>query len=63
MKRYVYSGPVYIFDECINDHWEAETMAVSEKKAKSNFMYQYKRKKGLSNDATVRLKGVIKEED
>lgn len=31
---YVYTGPVFLFDDCINRYWKAETIAVSKEKAK-----------------------------
>lgn len=43
MHKYKYSGPVREFDTYISDHWEGETVAESERKAKSNLAYQFKR--------------------
>lgn len=63
MKRYYYYGPVYIFMELVNAHWEAETMAVSKKKALSNFKYQYKKQRGLTMDTRIDLKGDIVEQE
>lgn len=42
--RYVYTGPVLLFDSCITGNWKAETMAVSKEKALSNLKHQYKKK-------------------
>ena len=42
-KRYIYEGPVMLFDRCIQHRWIGITYAVSEKKARSNLAYQYKR--------------------
>ena len=42
MNKYIYDGPVKVFDRCVADHWKGETMAVSERKARSNLSYQYK---------------------
>ena len=44
MNKYSYNGPVMEFDRCIANKWQGETMAVSEKKAKSNLVYQFKKK-------------------
>ncbi len=46
MKRYLYDGPVKEYDTCVNSRWRGETMAPSEKKARSNLAYQYKKKFG-----------------
>lgn len=43
MKRYSYNGPVVVFGVCIANNWTAETLAVSEAKARSNFAYQFKK--------------------
>ena len=60
MHKYMYDGPVMIFDTCVNNHWKAETMAVSEKKAKSNLAYQYKKRTNITRDTKVTLPGKIK---
>ena len=48
-NKYIYKGPVLEFDKLIAEDWYGETMATSEKKAKSNFIFikqsQKKRKK------------------
>ena len=44
MNLYLYDGPVMEFDTCVANRWKASTYAVSEKKAKSNLAYQYKKK-------------------
>lgn len=58
--KYSYDGPVLEFDRCVADHWEAETMATSEKKAKSNLSYQYKKKHNRNPGIKVTLPGKIK---
>ena len=40
--KYTYDGPVMEFDRLLADHWKGETMAPSEKKARSNLIYQFK---------------------
>lgn len=57
--RYYYNGPVKIFDRCVSNHWESETMAVSETKARSNLSYQYKKSHNLIASTKVILPGEI----
>ena len=45
MNLYLYDGPVMEFDNCVANRWTASTRAVSEKKARSNLTYQFKKKK------------------
>ena len=45
-KKYRYRGPVMGVDKCIQEDWEGETMAVSERKAKSNLMFRWKKQHG-----------------
>lgn len=63
MKTYEYSGPVMIFDRIATNNWSASTTASSEKKARSNFAYQYKRQNGLASNAKVSLPGKIKDKE
>lgn len=58
--RYVYEGPIVIFDKCVCDHWHGETLAVSESKAKSNLIYQCKKQCNLVPGTKVTLPGKIK---
>lgn len=60
MNKYIYEGPVMHFDDCITRKWEGETLAVSEKKAKSNLAYKFKIENGYSRNAMIRLPGKIK---
>lgn len=50
-----------IFDTCVTDHWSGETTAVSEAKAKSNLIFQYKKKYNLSPGSRVSLPGKLSE--
>ena len=43
-KKYRYCGPVRLYDDIVIDKWLAETMAVSEKKARSNLAYQARKR-------------------
>lgn len=44
MPRYIYKGPVMEFNTLLADIWEGETVAPSEKKARSNLTYQFKKR-------------------
>lgn len=59
MYKFIYDGPVKIFDRCVADHWKAETMAESESKARTNMSYQYKKSHNLSAATKVSLTGNI----
>lgn len=59
MDLYSYSGPVTMFDRCIASLWNGETYASSEKKAKSNLIFQYKKQNGLVPATKVCLPGKV----
>ena len=59
MQQYRYEGPVMSFDTCVRSNWTATTSAMSEKKAKSNLTYRYKREHGLLPSASIGLPGKI----
>ena len=59
MNKYTYDGPVKVFDRCVADHWKGETIAVSERKARSNLTYQYKKSHNLIASVKVTLTGKI----
>jgi len=44
-KHYTYEGPVIAtsIDKCIMNKWKSETYAISEKKARSNMIFQFKK--------------------
>lgn len=65
MNRYRYNGPVLEFEKCVDSFWKAETIAVSEKKARSNFMHQYKKQNNRIPQTKVSLPGkiILVEED
>lgn len=61
MHKYVYEGPVMVFENCVTYNWKGETCAVSEAKARSNLAYQFKRQCGrVSSASSVKLPGKIK---
>lgn len=59
MDLYSYSGPVMMFDRCVANSWKAETYAPSEKKAKSNLAYQFRKQNGLISGTRIGLPGKI----
>lgn len=61
MKKsvYKYVGPVYEFSKCIHPSWSATTWAESEKKARNNIAYQYKREHNRADNAKITLPGKI----
>ena len=61
--KYTYDGPVMEFDRLLADHWKGETMAPSEKKARSNLIYQFKKQKSRIVGTKITLPGKIKMEE
>ncbi len=59
MNLYSYTGPVTMFDRCVTNCWNGETYASSEKKAKSNLIFQYKKQNGLIPASKVNLPGKL----
>lgn len=59
-NHYIYDGAVMEFDRIINERWTGETWAVSEAKARSNLLYQYKKKHGLTSNKNIKLSGKVK---
>jgi len=59
MYKYSYTGPVTQFGKILAYNWKAETMAPSEKKAKSNFMYQFKKSNNQIQKTKIELPGKI----
>lgn len=59
MERYSYKGPVCEFGRCVQNNWTGETMAVSESKARSNLIFQWKKKNNRSTSSKVTLPGKI----
>lgn len=60
MPRYRYSGPVYEFDQCVMSKWTAETIAVSEAKAKNNLTYRYKKEHRLPANSSITLPNKVR---
>lgn len=60
MNRYFYEGPVVEFGRVISNCWRASTCACSEKKARSNLAYQFKKQNSrLCNSAHITLPGKL----
>lgn len=57
---FVYDGPVKEFDRIVERNWHGETMAESEKKAKSNLAYQWKMMHDRLATSKVTLPGIPK---
>lgn len=60
MNKYSYSGPVMEFNNCVCSNWEGSTYAESEKKARSNLAYQYKKSNNRIVGSRITLPGKIK---
>ncbi len=58
-NKYSYNGPVEVFGKCVDNQWYGSTFAPSEKKARSNLEYQYKKQVGKSPSTKVSLPGKI----
>jgi hypothetical protein len=56
---YLYDGPVLEFDRVIADRWVSKTFAPSEKKARSNLAYQFKKQFNRASSAKITLPGKI----
>lgn len=60
MEKYEYDGQVLNkYGQIISYKFKAYTMAESEKKARSNFLYQYKKSNGLALHTKIDLPGKI----
>lgn len=59
MKRFSYNGPVEEFGKCIADNWQSTTCAVSEERARSNLVYQFKKQNSKKPYTKINLPGKI----
>jgi hypothetical protein len=59
MKLYSYDGPVLEFDKCVSNRWKGSTYAESERKARSNLTYQFKKKTNRVAGTRITLPGKI----
>lgn len=59
MNQYMYDGPVMEFDTCVANRWQGSTYASSEKKARSNLVYQFKKKTNRIPSTRITLHGKV----
>ena len=59
MQLYFYDGPVMEFDRIVANHWTASTRAETEKKARSNLAYQYKKQHGIVPKSKITVPGKL----
>lgn len=59
MNKYLYKGPVMEFNTCIENRWQSSTYAISEKKARSNLIFQYKQLNNRVPNTKITLPGKI----
>lgn len=58
--KYSYDGPVMEFDKVIANQWSSSTYAPTEKKARSNLTYQFKKQYNRTPASKISLPGKIK---
>ena len=63
IKKWEFRGNVTSFGKIIYRGWRARTIAASERKAYSNFMYQYKQQHNMDAGTRIALDGDIEEID
>lgn len=56
---YSYNGPVMEFDRCVANCWSASTYACSERKARSNLTYRFKKMNNKAANTKITLPGKI----
>ncbi len=59
MTKYSYEGPVISFERCITNNWSSTTYAISEKKARSNLAFQYKKTNNMCAGTKIALPGKL----
>lgn len=59
MNQYTYDGPVMEFDKCVSNRWVASTYAPSEKKARNNLAFQFKKQNNKIPSVRITLPGKI----
>lgn len=59
MALYSYNGPVLEFDRIVANHWQAQTYATSEAKARINLAFQFKKNTGRVPRTKITLPGKI----
>jgi hypothetical protein len=61
--KFSYEGPVLEFDKVVDNHWTGTTYAPTEKKARSNLAYQFKKQFNRIASARIVLPGKIVQVD
>lgn len=60
MCKYCYKGKVLEFNKVISENWQGETIAPTEKKARSNLAYQFKQSTGRTVcSSAIKLPGEL----
>lgn len=59
MNQYMYEGPVMEFERLIVNNWKASTYAPSERKARSNLAYRFKKIHNRVPTTRITLPGKI----
>ena len=59
MNHYIYNGPVTSFGKPIANYWQASALAATEKKARRNMIYQFKKQNNLVVGSKISLPGTI----
>ena len=57
--KYIYDGPVMEFDKLLTNNWKGETIATSERKARNNLAYQFKKRNNRITGAKITLPGKL----
>ena len=59
MNQYKYSGPVMEFEIGVAHNWKGSTYATSERKARSNLSYQFKKQNNKLPNTKITLPGKL----
>ena len=59
MKQYTYEGPILEFERIVANRWVGTTFAESEKKARCNLAYQYKKQHGKVARSKITIPGKL----
>ena len=59
MNLYFYDGPVLEFERIIANHWSSSTRAETEKKARNNLAFQFKKQSGRSPRSKISIPGKL----
>lgn len=58
-SKYSYDGPVLEFGRVVADRWSSSTYAPSEKKARANLIFQFKKQFNRAPNVKITLPGKI----